>query len=89
MIRKDVWQKYYLYEILNGKKRPSRDKIISIAVALKAGLTEAQRILRTGGVSELYPRNARDAVIIFCIENNKSLTETNIELYNHNFRILE
>lgn len=89
LIEKSDLNRVYVYEILNGKKKPSRDKIIAMAIALEVGIKEAQRILRIGGVSELYPRDARDAVIIFCIENNKTITETNIELYNRDFRILE
>lgn len=71
--RADVWrdsgiEKAYVYQIFDGKKCPSRDKLIAIAFGLHLNSEETQRMLKLGGCSELYPRVARDAVILFAIQ---------------------
>ena len=69
------------YQILAGTRRASRDKVIQLAFGLKATLTEAQRLLKHAGLSELYVKNRRDAIIILALENGLSLHQTNDELF--------
>lgn len=52
----------YGYQILNGTRRPSRDKIIQVSFGLGLDLYETNRLLRAGGKAELYCRDKRDAV---------------------------
>ncbi|MGN0163082.1 MAG: helix-turn-helix domain-containing protein [Candidatus Ornithomonoglobus sp.] len=58
----------YAYQIFSGRKSPSRDKLIRLAVGMQLSLEETSRLFRLAGVGELYPRSRRDAVIMFCIE---------------------
>jgi len=60
-------------------------------LALGAGLelTETRRLLKIASCGDLYPKNERDCVIIYCILNGKSLIETNILLYDAGLEILE
>ena len=68
----------YAYHIFGGrKKHPSREKIISLALAMNLNLNEAQRLLYYAGCEKLYARNSWDSVIIFALENNLSVDETN------------
>ena len=78
----------YGYKIFRGQHLPSRDIIIKLALVLRLNLTETQRLLKLGQVNELYPRNERDAIIIFCLNQKKSLTETDEELYKHQQKTL-
>ncbi len=72
----------YGYEIFTGaKKRPSRDKILQLAFAMKLDLRETNRLLKTGQVSELYCKVRRDAIILYCIDNGYSLQAADEELY--------
>ena len=66
------------------------DKIITADVAKlqsesesnkAALLRETQRLLRLAGVSELYCKQRRDAIIIWCIQNGRDLPATDDELY--------
>lgn len=69
------------YQIFTGARNASRNKILQIALAMALTLRETNRALTFAGVSTLYPRNRRDAIIIFCIDRGCSLQKTNEELY--------
>ena len=70
------------YEIFTGKKiHPSRDKVLQIAFAMALTLQETNRALGAAGVSQLYCKDRRDAIIIFCIDRGCSLQKVNEELY--------
>lgn len=75
----------YGYQILNGSKRPSRDKIIQLCIGAKLTLEQTQRALTLGGVSNLYPKNSRDSIIIFAINRVSTIIEINELLYEYNF----
>ncbi len=70
-----------VYDIFQGKSRPGRDHAIMLAFGLRCNLQEAQRLLRLAGVSELWCKVARDAVIIWCFEHGLTREETDDELY--------
>lgn len=65
------------YQIFNGQRTPNRNLIIRIAIIMKLSLDETQRLLRIAKKGELYPRIRRDAAILFCIQHNLSLIDTN------------
>lgn len=70
----------YGYEIFKGSKHPSRDKTIQLCLAMKLALTDAQRLLRLAGYSELYPRIKRDSIIIFALKESLSVVDTDLLL---------
>jgi len=78
----------YIYQIFRGIRRPGRDVLICIAIALELELKEAQLLLRTARVSQLEARDKRDAVIIFALSNNLSVPETNDLLYENEYACL-
>lgn len=79
----------YLYQIFNGKKNPSRDKLIQIALGFPLTLEETQKLLRLGGYAELYVRDSRDAFLMFGLEKRYSLQELNELLYKNKKKIIE
>ena len=71
-------QQIYAYHIFGGrKKHPSREKIISLALAMKLSVDETQRLLYYSENEKLYAKNAWDSVIIFSLENHLTVDETN------------
>ena len=52
-----------------------------LAFGLRATLRETQRLLRLAGVSELWPKVRRDAIIIWCIERGYTREQCDDELY--------
>ncbi len=82
--------KNYAYQIFNGnKKNPSRDKVIMIAFGMQLDLTETRKLLKMSGLNDLYVRNPRDSVIIYCIYNGLSLIDANEYLDDLALDILE
>lgn len=73
-------QKNYGYQIFDGSKTPSRDKVIAIALAMQLTLDEANRLLHLSNNGILYPKIKRDSIIIFGLENNQKIIDLNITL---------
>lgn len=75
----------YGYEILSGKKLPSRDKLLQICLGNKFTLEETNRALTIAKLGVLYAKDPRDSIIIYSINNKLKLIHTNIILDDHNF----
>lgn len=75
----------YGYEILNGKKLPSRNKLLQICIGNKFTLVETNKSLTLAKLGVLYAKDPRDSIIIYTINNKLSLIHTNIILDDHNF----
>ncbi len=78
----------YGYQILSGKRVPSRDKLIALCFGLMLDLDETNVLLKYYGFAPLYSRNKRDSVIIFAITNKKSVFTANELLFDNGFEIL-
>ena len=76
------------YQIFKGTRHPSRDKVLQIAFAMALTLRETNRALTAAGVSELYCKDRRDAIIIFCLDRGCSLQKVNEELYRFGERTI-
>lgn len=79
----------YVYEILSGKKTPSRDKVLAICFAVPLSADETQQLLKSTGYPTLYARIERDSIILFALEHSLSLTDVNELLYEMNHPLLE
>ena len=71
----------FCYQIFQGTRHPSRDTALMLALGMKCSLRETQRICRLSGVSELWPRVSRDAIIIYCIEHGFTREQVDDELW--------
>ena len=83
VVRDSGLTKSYVHQIFNGEKNPSRDKLIAIAFGLRLNAEETQRMLKLGGCSELYPKMARDTIILFAIQRGKDIWETDKLLHDN------
>ncbi len=80
----------YAYQIFNGTKtKPSRNKLLMIAFGMGLDLTETRKLLKVANMSDLYARNPRDSIIIFCLNKGLKVMEVNEYLHEYNFEILE
>ena len=58
----------YGYKLLSGEAHTkNRDKIIRICLAMELTLKQTQRALKLYGMSELYPKNKRDVILIVAV----------------------
>lgn len=82
IIKKTELSEVQCYQIFDGRRKPSRDSLLSICIAMELSLDETQQMLKTGGFAPLYPKNKRDVIIIKGIQNNLSVAQINERLYD-------
>lgn len=76
VISRSAIDRTYGHQLFNGRRNPSRDKVIQLAFGLKLDLDETQSLLQAAQKSALYPKVKRDAAIIFCLHHEKDIFET-------------
>ena len=72
----------YLHQVFSGRRNPSRSRLICLCFGLSATLEESQELLKQGGFAQLYPKNRRDAIIIYGLVNGLSLYDVNDKLFS-------
>lgn len=80
-IKKAEINEIYGYQIFAGKRMPSRDKLICLAVGMGLTFEETQGLLKITGFAPLYPKRARDSIIIFGLQKKMSVPQINSLLY--------
>ena len=77
VISSSLIERTYGYQIMNGVKNAGRDKIIALCLAAHLTLEEIQRALEIAKEGILYPRDPRDSMIIFAVNNGYSVRKLN------------
>lgn len=76
----------YGYELFRSDaKVPSRDILLSLCLAFPLEVEEVQKALRCAGLATLYPRNARDAYIIYAFEKKLTIEQLDELLGKHKY----
>ena len=66
----------YAYQFFNGTRRPSRGFLLRLALLLKLGEDEAQRLLKIAGRQPLYARSRRDAAVLYALTHRLTAEKT-------------
>ena len=77
MIRRCGIERSYFYHILSGVKCPGRNVLLRICLCAGTGLQDVNRMLRLAGAPALYARIRRDALIIYAIQRQLGMEQTN------------
>ncbi len=77
VIRDSGINRRFFFDILSGKRNPTRNYVLRILIALGIPLKNIQWLLRATGYAQLYARDRRDSVIIYCINHNNTVKECN------------
>lgn len=88
VIKRSGLNRVYAYQILSGKKSPSRDKLIAFCFGLQLDVDETNALLKSAGMTTLYARNKRDAIVIYAINSGKTVFAVNDLLFENGFDIL-
>jgi transcriptional regulator with XRE-family HTH domain len=88
IIRRSNLDRTYAYQIFEGKKHPTRDKLLQLCFGFGLSVDETQKLLKQTGFSPLYSKNKRDFIIMHAIEHGISVINTDEELEAHNQRML-
>lgn len=89
VIRNSLLGRAYVYRIFAGQKIPSRDKLIALAFGMHLTDEETQKMLKLSGNRELYARDERDALILFALQREMTVMDTNSLLFDHHFAVLD
>lgn len=81
-VAKESGQGEYAYKVIRGERKPSRDVLITIAIGLELNLDETQLLLRIAKWAILDPRDKRDSIIIYGINERKTVEQLNDLLYD-------
>lgn len=82
VIRESGINRRYFFDILSGKRRPDRNYVIRILLSVGASFQDAQWLLMATQYPQLYARDKRDCVIIYCFEHRLSAKECGGMLFN-------
>lgn len=88
VVRNSLLNRTYVYQIFDGRRMPSRNKLIAIAFGMHLSVEETQVMLKLSGYRKLYAKDARDAILLFSLNQKMDVEETNELLYDHNLEIL-
>lgn len=88
VIRLSGLDRGYAYDIFSGSKLPSRNKVLALCFSMSLLVTEVQRLLVATGYSQLYARLERDSIILFALQRQLSLIDTNELLFEMGYPCL-
>lgn len=88
VIERSQIERTYGHQLFNGTRRPSRDKVIQLALGLGLNVNETQQLLRSAGKSQLYPRLKRDAVILYGVQKKLSILAVQESLTKYGLSLL-
>lgn len=89
VIAKTNMQKNYAYQICNGTKKGSKDKIIQLALVMQLDLHDTNNLLSLSDNGLLYAKVKKDAILIYALQHHYDLFKTNELLVAHGFDALE
>lgn len=84
LAKRSAVSEVFLHQVFSGRRNPSRNRLLCLCFGLSASLEETQTLLKQCGYAQLYPKNRRDAIIIYGILHNEDLFDINDKLYAEN-----
>ena len=84
LARRSGMSTVYLYQVFSGRRRPSRDRMLCLCFGLECPVETTQELLKRGGFLPLYPKNRRDAIILYALSRGLTLQEANDRLFKEN-----
>lgn len=74
------------YQYFDGKRNPSREKVIALAIGLDLRLEETNELMKKTGYAQLYPKHPWDAIVIYGITHHLAITEIDDLLYSESLK---
>ena len=82
-------ERSYYYQIMKGKRHPSRDKILRLCIGAGLTLRETTRALELSENAPLYPKSRRDIIIPVAINQSATVIGTDLLLFEYGEKALE
>lgn len=74
----------YLHQVFSGRRNPSRNRLLCLCLGMGVSLEETQTLLKLSGYAQLYPKDRRDAIILYGVIHQMDLFDLNDELFAKN-----
>ncbi len=78
----------YLFQILNGRRQPSRDKLLCLCIGLELSVAETQALLKQCHQVSLYAKDRRDAIIRYGLERGWNVDQIDDALFEAGEKML-
>jgi len=78
----------YLYDLLRGAKRPTRNIVIKLAFGLGLTLETTERFLMLAGYRNFYERHKRDSLLKYAFLHSMNISEADNLLVEYGFSIM-
>ena len=88
VIKRACIERCFGHQLFRGDRKPSRDTVLQLAFGFEADIEHAQTLLKFAQCCELYPRDKRDAVIIYGLFHRCSVVQTQNMLADAGYRLL-
>jgi len=88
VIRDSGLNRRFFFDILSNKRKPSRNYVLRILIALQMPLIDVQWLLGATGYAQLYARDKHDSVLIYCINHHNSVNDCNAMLEKINLELI-
>lgn len=73
----------YGYQLLNGTRIPTRERLIRIGLLLGTDVKQLQRLLRIASKESLYVRDLTDAKVFYAIKQKMSYEKAVLFIWGH------
>ncbi|WP_086313666.1 hypothetical protein A5821_001196 [Enterococcus sp. 7F3_DIV0205] len=74
------------YQYFDGKRNPSREKMVALAIGLNLDLEETNDLMKKTSYAQLYPKHPWDAVVIYGITHGLTISEIDDYLYDQGLK---
>lgn len=88
LLNKTLLDKNYGYQILQGTRQPSKDKVIQLCLALSCNIEDTNRLLILSNNPILYSKNKKDALFIYALSKKLTVMETNELIYSNGYELM-
>lgn len=82
LARQSGMSEVYLHQVFSGRRTPSRTRLLCMCFGLQATVEEAQVLLKQCGYAPLYPKNRRDAILLYGLIHKETLFQINDTLFD-------
>lgn len=82
LARQSGMSEVYLHQVFSGRRTLSRTRLLCMCFGLQATVEEAQVLLKQCGYAPLYPKNRRDAILLYGLSHKETLFQINDTLFD-------
>ena len=82
LARQSGMSEVYLHQVFSGRRTPSRTRLLCMCFGLQTTVEEAQVLLKQCGYAPLYPKNRRDAILLYGLIHKETLFQINDTLFD-------